>query len=123
MKACTVEWHGEQYELSANWSQEEEDQRGQRFYLNGEGITGAEYRSLTDWFSNTGITDMSEDARQQAAIEGTITIERLSAPYRQEFLFRTVQEDASLLQVNLKGSAAVYIKREKVEEFISSLKQ
>jgi len=123
VKACTVEWHGEQYELSAKWSQEEEDQRGQRFYLNGERITGAEYRSLTDWFSKTGITGVSKDARQQTAIEGTITIERLSAPYRQEFLFRTVQEDASLLQVNLKGSAAVYIKREKVEEFISSLKQ
>ena len=66
---------------------------------------------------------MSKDARQQTAIEGTIAIERLSAPYRQEILFRTVQEDASLMQVNLKGSAAVYIKREKVEEFISSLKQ
>ncbi len=123
VKTCTVQWHGERYELSAEWIKEDEGQRGQRFSLNGEGITGARYRSLTEWFSKTRITDIETEAGQQAKAEGSVTIERLSAPYSQEFIFQTVQKDASLLRVELKGASAVYIKREEVEEFISSLKK
>lgn len=122
VKKCTVKWQEEQYELSARWADEDEDQRGQRFFLDGAGISGAEYRSLAKWFSETRITDIGVEVKQQEAVEGTIMIERLSAPYQQEIIFRAVQEDASLLQVNLRGSATVYIKREAVEELISSLR-
>lgn len=124
IKTCTVQWLGETYELSAEWvTAKEEGKRGQRCFLDGNSITGAEYSSIVSWFSDTKVKQILESSGEQGEILGTITVERLSPPYEQVLTLSTVQTNDSIIQVDLDQSAAVYIEKQNVESFISSLKR
>lgn len=124
IKTCTVQWLGETYEFSAKWvTANEEGNRGQRFCLDGNSITGAEYSSIVGWFSDTKVKQILNSPDEQGEILGTITVERLSPPYEQVLTLSTVQTNDSIIQVDLDQSAAVYIEKQNVESFISSLKR
>lgn len=124
IKTCTVQWLGETYGISAEWvAANEEGKRGQRCFLDGNSITGAEYSSIVGWFSDTKVKQILNSQDEQGEILGTITVERLSPPYEQVLTLSTVQTNDSIIQVNLDQSAAVYIEKQDVESFISLLKR
>lgn len=119
---CTVSWLGETYELSAKWFDESEENRGQRFYLNGNSITGAACHSIIEWFLNTKVTRVTNEVDTQGDVLGTVTVNRMSPPYTQVLTFRTVPDDSSLVQLDFGQSTAAYVEEDEVERFISSLK-
>ena len=120
---CTVEWQGETYSLNAEWvDADDAGNRGQRFYLNGNSITGARYHTITEWFLNTKVTQVVNEVDTRGDVLGTVTVNRLSPPYTQILTFRAVPDNEALVQVDLGQAAAACIDRNEVERFISSLK-
>lgn len=123
VEACTVKWQGKIYELMSKWNDAgEAGKQGQRYYLNGNGITGAEYGSIVDWFSKTKIKKVVNELDEPREMLGVITVKRFSPPYIQTLTFYTLQEDESMAQVDF-GQSVVYVDRLMVERFISLLKQ
>lgn len=122
VERCLISWKGENHELIAQWvSDTEKAKRGQRYYLDGNSITGADYHSIVEWFSNTKIIQATGLPDNQGEVLGTVTIDRLSAPYQQTLTIREIQGDNSLVLVTIGSSAAAYLKRDEVENFIVSL--
>lgn len=121
--ACHIKWQEETFELGAKWVLDDGEKRGQRYTLNGNSITGAEYRTITDWFTDTKVKQVVSSSEDEGDVIGTISMERLSAPYEQTITFRTVPDNESLVQADLGQSAAAYIERQEAEEFITSLRR
>lgn len=123
VEQCSISFQDKTYELSAKWVANEDGKKGQRYFLDGENITGADYASIVDWFEETRIEKVETKQEAQGSILGTITINRLSPPYEQTMTFRSVKGDESLVRVDLGGTAAAYIEKNTVENFIDSIGQ
>lgn len=124
VESCSIVWQGESHELRAEWVLSGEDgERGQRFYLDDNSITGADYSTIANWFLECEVKQIFEKPDNQGEVMGTIVVNRLSPPYEQTLTFRTVQGDDSLAMVDMGGNAAVYIEMQQAEKLLPLLRQ
>lgn len=116
IEKCTIDFEGEVHVLEAEWeTAENSNKRGQRYYLDQEVLTGAQYRSVTAWFTDTKVKTVGDVPADKGAILGTITIERLSPPYQQIVTFYEIKGNPQLVQVEVDKTRTACIERQELE--------
>ncbi|GEM_PF-1305034 len=119
---CVLRYQGRQYHLQAEWeSTGQKDEKAQRFFLNGETISGADYHHIAELITSVRTEPVSLIKPETDELAASVEIRRMSAPYEQTIALRVLPEEPGMVGVDYGGGIIARLDKKALEEIFTAL--